>query len=186
MQWNGMKKNRTPLTHPCRAFIWAAGILGCVTLLIPSAFVFADGAAPMKKPQAPIRLQFGTEGAVAVGSEVTVTLTGMPMVSSESATVSILLPEGLTLLDGETGWTGLLEKNQSHVLTIRVRPERAASLEIRAKAVLAMAGGSQMSRHAALMLDLDPNKPKPRLQQRSGPGDSMILEIPAQSRPKNR
>jgi hypothetical protein len=43
-----------------------------------------------------------------------------------------------------------------------------------------------MSRHAVLMLDLDPNKPKPRLHQRSGPGRDSITEIPAQSRIETR
>lgn len=169
-----------------RTVIRIAGFLGGMALLIPSAFVIADGGAPMKKPQVPIVLRFGTEGAVAVGSEVTVTLTVTPMISSESATVSILLPDGLTLLDGETGWTGVLEKNQNHVLTIRVRPEQAASLEVKAIAALTMANGSQMSRHAVLTLDLNPNKLKPQPRERPGPRGNSILEIPAQSSPKTQ
>lgn len=185
MQWNGRKMTGIVSDKRRRAVIRVAGFLGGMALLIPSAVVIADGG-PMKKPQVPIALQFGTEGPVAVGSTVTVTLTVTPMISSESVAVSIVLPEGLTLLDGDASWAGPLEKNQSHVLTIHVRPELAASLEIRAKAVLARVGGFQMSRHAALMLDLDPNKPKPRLRERSGPDGSTILEVPVESRPKTQ
>jgi hypothetical protein len=163
-----------------------AGFLGLMAFLITVPFAAADGGAPMKKPQVPIALQFGTEGPVAVGSAVTVTLTVTPMISSESVAVFITLPEGLSLLDGDASWTGPLEKNQSHVLTIHVRPELAASLEVKGLAVLTLPGGSKMSRYAVRMLDLDPNRPKPSLRERRSPSGDSILEIPAQSGPNTK
>lgn len=186
MQFNDRIKTGAIWHNRWRIIKRIAGVLGCAALLIPAAFAVAGDGAPVKKPQAPIALRFGTEGTVAVGSPLTVTLAVTPMIPSESVTVSVTLPDGLSLLDGPTDWTGSLEKDQSHVLTIRVRPDLAASLEVRAKAVLRSVGGSQMSRHAVLTLDLDPNKPKPRLQQRSRPGGDSILEIPAQSRPNTK
>jgi hypothetical protein len=186
MYSNVMEKTGVGSDNRGRVCKCVAVILGLTAILIAVPFAAVDGGAPAKKPQVPIALQFGTEGPVAVGSAVTVTLTVTPMTSSESVTVSIALPDGLSLLDGDTSWTGSLEKDQSHVLTIQVRPENAALLEVRAKAVLLSVGGSRMSRNAVLTLDLDPNKPKPRLQQRSGPGRDSITEIPAQSRIETR
>jgi uncharacterized protein (DUF58 family) len=185
MRWNVRKMTGTISDKRWRIVIRIAGFLGGMALLNPSAFVIADGG-PMKKPQVPIALQFGTEGTVAVGSEVTVTLTVTPLVSSESVTVSMTLPDGLRLVDGNTTWTGTLEKGQSHVLTIQVRPEQAASLEVKAKAALTMANGSQMSRHAILTLDLNPNQLKSQPRERPGPRGNSILEIPAESRPKTK
>lgn len=186
MHSDEMEKTGAVSDNRRRVITRVAGFLGLIALLVPSAFVIAGGGAPVKKPQVPIALQFVTEGPVAVGSPVAVILTVTPMIASESVTISIMLPDGLSLLDGDTGWTGLLEKDQSHVMTIQVRPENAASLEVRAKAVLLSVGGSRMSRNAVLTLDLDPNKPKPRMQQRSHPGGDSILEIPAQSVPKTK
>lgn len=188
MRLNDGKKTGAIWCNRWRIIKRITGVLGCTALLIPAAFAVAGDGAPAKKPQAPIALRFGTEGTVAVGSPLTVTLTVTPMILSESVTVSVTLPDGLSLLDGPTDWTGSLEKDQSHVMTIRVRPDLAASLEVRAKAVLRSVGGSQMSRHAVLMLDLDSDKPKsqPQLRQRSGPGRDSITEIPVQSRPKTK
>jgi len=169
-----------------RVFRRVVVVLGLITLLITAPFAVADGGTSAKKPQVPIGLQFGTEGPVAVGSAVTVTLTVTPMISSESVEVSILLSDGLSRLEGDAGWTGPLDKNQSHVLTIRVRPELAASLEIKGLAVITLPGGSKMRRHAVLALDLDPNKSKPTLHERRSPRGDSILEIPAESRPKNK
>ncbi len=186
MQWNDRTETGIVWAEGWRTLVRVAGFLGWMAILFPAGLTAAGGDRSVKKPQGPIALQFSTEGSIAVGSEVTVTLTVTPLISSESTTVSILLPEKLSLLGGDTSWTGPLEKNQSHVLTIQVRPELAESLEIRAHAVLALVGGSQMSRHAVLMLDLDPDKPKPELRSRPGPGGNSILEIPAQSRPKTK
>jgi hypothetical protein len=163
-----------------------AGFLGLAAILMTVPFAAADGGAPSQKPQVPVALRFGTEGPVAVGSPVTVTLTVTPMISSESVAVSITLPDGLSLLDGDVSWTGPLEKRQSHVLTIHVRPELAVPLEVRGLAVLTLPGGSKMSRHAVRMLDLGPNPSKPSLREQHGLQGESILEIPAQSGPKTR
>ena len=186
MHSNEMEKTGAVSDNRRRAVRRIAGFLGLMALLIPAAFTAASNGGPVKKPQLPIALQFGTEGPAAVGSPLTVTLTVTPMISSESVTVSITLPDGLSLLDGDTDWTGLLEKDQSHVLTFHVRPEIAASLEVKARAVLTRLGGSQISRLAVLMLDLDPDKQKPRPKKRSGRGGEEILEIPAQHSPKTQ
>jgi len=169
-----------------RAVIPLAFVFCLLALLgvVPSAL--AAGDPHPGKPQVPVGLQFVTEGTIALGSAVEVTLTVTPMVSSESVTVSIKLPEGLNLLDGDTDWTGPIGKNQSHILTFHVRPEMAAPLEIKGLAVLTIPGGSKMTRHAVLLLDLDPNRPKPRVREQHGPHGESILEIPAQTRPYNK
>lgn len=160
-------------------------VLGLMALFVPFEFAAdAGGGPPVRKPQVPIRLEINSGGPVSVGAPVTITLTVTPLVPSQSVTTSITLPDGIRLLDGDTDWSGSLEKDQSHVVTITVLPDRAALFEVKAKAVLTLVSGSQMSRHAAMTLDLDPNKPKPNVRKRSGPGGESILEIPVQSGPE--
>lgn len=175
------KKNAWTIVKRITAVLGFAAVLS----LPSSPGLFAGNGGPEKKPQAPIALGFSTEGAVMLGSPLTVMLTVTPLIASESVSVSILLPDGLSLLEGDIAWSGPLEADQSHILTIRVRPETAASLEVKARAALTRPGGSSISRHAVLTLDPGPAKPKPRLRERRGPGGDSILEIPAQRGPKN-
>ncbi|MBI3611234.1 MAG: hypothetical protein HY204_11125 [Nitrospirae bacterium] len=148
--------------------------------------VAGDGGV-IGKPQVPIRLQFGAEGPVAVGSEMTITLTVTPLVQPESVTVVAVLPEGMRLVNGETVWTGTLAKEESHTVTMTVRPEPVnpsiPQIEVKGKATLTLPNGAQVSRLAVLTLDLNPTKPKSRLRERPGPGGQSILEIPLPSDP---
>jgi hypothetical protein len=190
MQCDDRRKPRAASYDHRRVVIRIAGFLCFLALLITAPFAVADGGAPAKKPQVPIRLQFGTEGPVAVGSAVTVTLTVTPMISSESVAVVAVLPEGLHLVNGETVWTGALAKGESHTLTMTVRPEQVnlsiPQMEIKGKATLTLPNGAQISRLAVLTLEPDSSKSKLRMQERRSPGGDSILEIPAPSGPNSK
>jgi len=102
-----------------------AVVLGAVLLLL----VFPFGSlrsVHATMPSAPIEMAVLAIGEVAVDVDLTITLTVRSLVDTERMSLAITVPDGVDLIAGQTAWVGPMRAQESRVLSVTVRPRRAA------------------------------------------------------------
>ena len=105
-------------------------------------------------PSAPIQMVLESTGVVAVDVDLTVTLTVRPLVDAERITLAITLPEGVDLVAGETAWVGPVHAQESRVLSVTVRPRRAAFSVIQGAARIEFPDGTVLGDVRSMSLPL--------------------------------
>ncbi len=128
----------------------SAAVLGVVSLF----FVIGSGVGRATMPLVPMSVTLESTGSVAVDVDLVVTLTAKPLVDAERLSMTITLPEGVELVAGDVTWTGSVRANESRVLTVTVRPRRAAPSVIRGGARLQFPDGTTLGETRSLPLEL--------------------------------
>jgi hypothetical protein len=116
-------------------------------------------------------------GVVAVDVDLVVTLTVRPLVDAEQLSLKITLPEGVDLVSGETAWVGPVRAKERQVLSITVRPRRAAFSVIQGAARIEFPDGAMLGDVRSVTLPLG-ERSKPTLgvspPKKATTGDSVI------------
>lgn len=133
---------------PCRAAL----VLGAGLLLLLTAATARSVHATM--PSAPLEMALESTGVVAVDVDLTVTLTVRPFVDAERVALAITLPEGVDLVAGETAWVGPVRARESRVLSVTVRPRRAAFSVIQGAARIEFPDGTVLGDVRSMSLPL--------------------------------
>ncbi len=111
-------------------------------------------------PSAPVEVSLEFGGAVAVGTDVTVTLQARPLVDAERLSLSITLPDSIELIAGETRWEGPAGSGERRALTVTIRPRASEPAVIRGAAALGFQDGTTLGAARSLALPLgDRSKP---------------------------
>jgi hypothetical protein len=130
----------------------AAAVLGAGVLLCLAAMSARSVYATM--PSAPLEMVLESTGVVAVDVDLTVTLTVRPLIDAERVKLAITLPEGVDLVAGETGWVGPVRAQESRVLSVTVRPRRAAFSVIQGAARMEFPDGTVLGDIRSMSLPL--------------------------------
>ncbi|MFZ5861618.1 MAG: hypothetical protein ACOYXR_02030 [Nitrospirota bacterium] len=123
-----------------------------IVLLVYAA---GSGVARATMPSVPISVALESSGSAAVDVDLTVTLTATPAINAERLSLSITLPDQVDLVAGDLTWTGAAQAHESRVLTVTVRPRRAAPAVIRGRARIEFPDGTVLGDMRSLSLNLD-------------------------------
>jgi hypothetical protein len=130
----------------------AAWLLGAGVVILLTAVGARGVHATM--PSAPLEIALESTGVVAVDADLTVTLTVRALVDAERLVLAITLPEGVDLVAGETEWGGPVRAMEDRVLSLTVRPRRAAPSVIQGSARIEFADGTVLGDVRSLTLSL--------------------------------
>ncbi|HIE65646.1 MAG: hypothetical protein ABGX83_02395 [Nitrospira sp.] len=100
------------------------------------------------KPRPPLRLTFRHQGLS--DGEIQLTLKAKANVASGRVTLSIDLPPGASVLEGETTWEGSLEKGEIRTIEVTILDPGSLLQEIRGKASLQFSAGGTFFQESKL------------------------------------
>jgi len=128
------------------------------------------------KPRPPLRLTFRHQDLS--GGEIQLTLKAKANTGSEQVTLSIDLPPGVFVLEGEAVWEGSLERGETRAIEVTIADPGDALQEIRGKASIQFATGGSFSQESRLRLK-GPEKKGPKLREPivRKEGGEIILEF---------
>lgn len=135
-------------------------VLFVIFFFLPAA-VHAGGRKPPEKPLPPLGVSISPveEGLLPAdikpGDTVQFRVTVFSFINTKEMCIEIKLSGGVELIEGETVWTGPVEKNEERTLLLTVRAPLKGKGRIKAKAVIPASRGNFFSARASYKLGED-------------------------------
>ncbi|MFQ5580155.1 MAG: hypothetical protein ACE5FZ_06040 [Nitrospiria bacterium] len=120
------------------------------SLILPFMLAMLSASIAEAKPRPPLRLSLRHQSLS--GGEIQLRFEAKANVGSDQVTLSIDLPPGVFVLEGEADWEGSLEKGETRKIIVIISDPGEALQEIRGRADIQFSTGGSFSQESGLRL----------------------------------